>query len=181
MAFLVKLNIYDLSQGMAKSMSKALTGKQIDLIPHTGIVVYDKEFYYGGGISYDVPGMTPFGRPTETREMGITDIPEDQFMEILKDMAPRFSMQTYDVMKHNCNNFTDEVCEVLLGHGIPEEITGLPAEFLATPLGQSLKPMMDQMGESLKVQSNSLFNEEGGQNELQARPEGQPGIMANPM
>ena len=58
----VKLHIYDLSQGMAKQFSMALIGKQVDYIPHTGIVIYDKEFYYGGGISYDVPGMTPFGK-----------------------------------------------------------------------------------------------------------------------
>jgi hypothetical protein len=41
---------------MAKSMSKQLTGTQIDGIWHTGIVVYGKEFYFGGGISYDYPG-----------------------------------------------------------------------------------------------------------------------------
>lgn len=53
--------MYDLSQGMAKQMSKQLTGTQIDGIWHTGIVVYDQEFYFGGGISYDPPGQTPFG------------------------------------------------------------------------------------------------------------------------
>jgi hypothetical protein len=53
--FPVKLNVYDLSQGMAKSMSKSLCGVQIDGIWHTGIVVYGKEFYFGGGISYDPP------------------------------------------------------------------------------------------------------------------------------
>ena len=75
----------------------------MDYIPHTGIVIYDKEFYYGGGISYDLPGMTPFGkwilfvnqeigRPMEVKELGFTEVPEDMFMELLKDIAPRFSM-----------------------------------------------------------------------------------------
>ena len=53
--FPVSLHVYDLSGGMAKSMSKQLVGKQIDGIWHTGIVVYGKEYYYGGGISYDNP------------------------------------------------------------------------------------------------------------------------------
>ena len=58
----VSLNVYDLSGGMAAQFSRQLVGKQIDGIWHTGLVVYNKEFYYGGGISYDSPGSTPFGK-----------------------------------------------------------------------------------------------------------------------
>lgn len=36
----VVLNLYDLSGGLAKNMSRAIIGKQIDGIWHTGIVVY---------------------------------------------------------------------------------------------------------------------------------------------
>jgi hypothetical protein len=45
--------------------------------------VYGKEFYYGGGISYDLPGRTPFGQPTQIQYLGETEIPEDMFMEML--------------------------------------------------------------------------------------------------
>ena len=62
MSFPVSLHVYDLSGGMAKAMSQQLVGKQIDGIWHTGIVVYGKEYYYGGGISYDAPAATPFGK-----------------------------------------------------------------------------------------------------------------------
>jgi len=44
------LHLYDLSMGMARSLSAAIVGTQIDLIPHTGIVVYGNEYFYGGGI-----------------------------------------------------------------------------------------------------------------------------------
>jgi hypothetical protein len=40
MSFAVSINLYDLSQGMAARMSMPLLGKQIDFVPHTGIVVY---------------------------------------------------------------------------------------------------------------------------------------------
>ena len=68
-------------------------------------------------------------------DLGTTEIPEDMFMELLQDIAPRFTMSTYDVFKHNCNNFTDEVAQLVLGEGIPKDIVDLPNEFLATPMG----------------------------------------------
>lgn len=82
----VSLNVYDLSGGLAKQMSQAIVGKQIDGIWHTGIVVYNKEFYFGGGIMYDRPAMTPFGQPTKSIDLGETEVPESMFMELLKDL-----------------------------------------------------------------------------------------------
>ena len=63
--FEVKLHVYDLSNGKAAQFSRQLIGKHIEGVWHTGIVVYNKEYYFGGGISYDAPAMTPFGRPTK--------------------------------------------------------------------------------------------------------------------
>lgn len=54
-------------------------------------------------------------------------------------------------MTNNCNNFTDEVAQILLGHGIPSEIVDLPKEFLATPMGQQMAPMFMGMGDNLRV------------------------------
>ena len=158
MTFPVSLNVYDLSGGMAKQMSMAFIGKQIDGIWHTGIVVYNKEFFYGGGICYDLPAKTPFGTPTKTIELGSTEIPEDMFMEMLKDLMPRFTMEAYNLLQHNCNNFTDECAQLLLGEGIPKDIVDLPKLFLETPMGQSFAPMIMSMQDGMKVQSNSLFN-----------------------
>jgi len=42
-------------------------------------------------------------------QLGTTEIPEDMFMEMLRDLSPRFTQATYNVFEHNCNNFTDEV------------------------------------------------------------------------
>jgi desumoylating isopeptidase 1 len=95
--------------------------------------------------------------------LGFTEIPEDMFMELMRDLKDRFNMNNYNVMTNNCNNFTNEAAELLLGQGIPHEIVNLPQEFLATPMGRSLAPMMTQMQDSFKLSSNTLFNEEGQQ------------------
>ena len=72
----------------------------------------------------------------------MTEIPEEIFMELLQDISGRFTASTYDVFNWNCNNFTDEVAQLVLGHGIPKDIVDLPKEFLETPLGKSIAPMM---------------------------------------
>lgn len=118
--------MYDISMGMAKQFSPALLGRTIEAVWHTGIVVYGREYYFGGGISGDFPACTPFGQPTRVLSLGKTEIPYPLFMEFLKELEPRYTEQTYDVFKHNCNNFTNECANFLLGKGIPDEIINLP-------------------------------------------------------
>ena len=98
------------------------------------------------------------GTPTKTIDLGTTEIPEEIFMELLQDIAPHWNASTYDLFNHNCNNFTNEVANLVMGHGIPEDIVGLPQEFLATPLGQSLAPMLTGMQQNMMQSSNQLFN-----------------------
>ena len=86
--------------------------------------------------------LTFLGKPTKTIDLGITEVTEDIFMELLRDISPRFQMSTYNVLTNNCNNFTDECAELLIGQGIPKDIVDLPKMFMSTPLGQSLMPMI---------------------------------------
>jgi hypothetical protein len=71
----------------------------------------------------------------------------------LREIEPRFTPEKYDLFKNNCNNFTDECSHFLLSKGIPEHITGLPEEILKTPMGQMLKPIIDQMQNQVMSQS----------------------------
>jgi hypothetical protein len=109
------------------------------------------------------------GSPTKRVELGFTEIPEEMFMELLKDISPRFTQETYNVLSWNCNNFTDECSMLLLGEGIPAEITGLPQEFLQTPLGRQMAPLLMNMQENLKLNSNQLFSEDGHVEPLHVR------------
>lgn len=156
--YTVKLHLYDLSQGMARQFSQGFIGKQIDGIWHTGIVVYGREYFFGGGICEDTPGQTPFGIPTKIIDLGQTEIPQEVFLDFLKDISPKFTFNTYDLFTNNCNNFTDECAQFLVGEGIPSYITGLPGEFLNTPLGKMMQPFITQMTQSITGNTHVLFN-----------------------
>ena len=118
--FRVTINLYDLSQGMARQMSKPLLGKQLDGIWHTGIVVYNEEFFYSGGICRGISKQTPFGMPMKEIYLGDSNKSKQTFLNFLQTISHKFQMETYDLFKNNCNNFTDECCKFLLGFGIPE-------------------------------------------------------------
>lgn len=151
----VRLHLYDLSQGMARAMSAQLLGKQLDGVWHTGIVAFGQEFYFGGGIQCGTPGHTHFGRPMQVIDLGATHIPREVFDEFLVDIAPRFTMQTYNLLRHNCNNFSDEVAQFLVGEGIPRHIVDLPNEVMNTPFGQQLMPMLSMMDAQMRTASEA--------------------------
>ncbi|ORX55181.1 DUF862-domain-containing protein [Hesseltinella vesiculosa] len=141
----VKLYVYDLSRGMAKSMSMGLTGKQIDGIWHTSVVVYGQEFFYGQGISVEQPGQTIHGQPLDVIDIGTTFLPLEVFVEYIDNQRSLYTAEKYHLLDFNCNTFSNDVCQFLTGESIPNHITELPAEFMNTPLGQSLMPMIEGM------------------------------------
>jgi hypothetical protein len=124
------------ARGANGQMSQSFLGKQIDGIWHTGVVVFGKEFFFGGGIQHGTPGRTPYGVPVERLALGDSHIPEDVFLEFLQEISSRFSMDSYDLLHNNCNNFTNECSIFLTGSPIPEYITALPSQVLNTPMGQ---------------------------------------------
>lgn len=142
----VKLYVYDLSRGMARQMSLPLTGRQIDGIWHTSIVAWDREYFFGQGISVVYPGTSHHGAPLETFDLGTTSIDRKTFEgALLPDLRERFRPQDYHLISWNCNNFTQEVAQILTGGDIPIHIRSLPQDFLSTPFGQMLQPQIDAM------------------------------------
>ncbi|XP_066293345.1 uncharacterized protein [Branchiostoma lanceolatum] len=146
----VKLYVYDLSQGMARSMSLPLLGRQIDGIWHTAIVVFEEEFFFGGGgIESCAPGGTILGHPGSVHDLGVTQITREIFTDYLSELgSSTFSGETYHLLQHNCNNFSSEVAQFLTGNDVPGHITNLPNEVLSTPFGQMIRPMIESMSVS---------------------------------
>jgi hypothetical protein len=112
------------------------------------------EYFFGGGIQKLRPDMVPahFGvRPIRSIALGTTTVDQSVFEDFLGGISSRFTAATYNLLTHNCNNFTDECAQFLLGVGVPEDIMAVPATFLSTPLGQSLAPMLTQMNDRMQA------------------------------
>lgn len=54
----VELYVYDLTQGLARQLSPALLGQQIDGVWHSAIVAWGREIFFGHGISIVAPPGT---------------------------------------------------------------------------------------------------------------------------
>jgi len=146
----VELWVFDITGGMARVLSQSLLGQQIDGVWHTSIVVYNTEYLYGGGIQGVRPGTTAAGNaPYKKVFLGHTPKSQSQFHTFLNSKAEAFSPGNYDLLKHNCNNFTDEAAVFLLGKKIPAWITGLPEQVLRTPLGDMIRPMLETLQSNL--------------------------------
>ncbi|KAJ3777931.1 PPPDE putative peptidase domain-containing protein [Lentinula raphanica] len=141
----VKLYVYDLSNGMAKQMSLQLTGRQIDGIWHTSIVVFGKEIFYGQGIDITAPGRSHHGNPLHIVDLGTTSIDEETFNEYLDEMREHYTADKYHLLDFNCNSFTNDCAAFLTGGSIPDFIKDLPSDFLSTPFGAALRPTIDAM------------------------------------
>ncbi|KAL1466633.1 hypothetical protein MTO96_026469 [Rhipicephalus appendiculatus] len=127
-SFEVQLYIYDLSKGLAKTLSPMLIGKQLPGIWHTSI------------------GETILKEPDQILSLGRTELPYSLFLEYIFALGESsYKPHTYDLFRHNCNNFTQEVAVFLTGKSIPQEILDLPDEFLSTPLGGTLQTYFENL------------------------------------
>jgi len=157
----VELAVYDLSRGMALVLSPQLLGEAIDGIWHTGLVVFGKEWFFGGGIQVLPRGQFAVSNglhPLRYENLGDTSRTEPELLSFLGTIRSRFTQQTYDLLRNNCNNFSDVVSNFLLGRGIPSYIVDLPNRILSTPGGQALRPIFESMqGQVQRMTSGDPF------------------------
>lgn len=147
----VTLHAYDLSGGLARQLSMSFLGKAIEAIWHTGVVVYGTEYYYGGGIQQIPAGTAPYGSPLKVIDLGVTHVPKDVFEMYLQEISPRFTAEKYSLMTHNCNNFSNEIVQFLVGATIPDYILNLPNEVMSSPMGALIMPMIQNLETTLRA------------------------------
>ncbi|KAL3756061.1 hypothetical protein ACHAWU_002640 [Discostella pseudostelligera] len=150
----VHLAIYDLSQGMARTLSSQFLGAQhaVDIIPHTAILAFGKEYYFGMGIQACRPHEFRMSRgihPIEIQLLGYTTQTREEFEIWCQEqtISGNFDAAAYDFFHKNCNNFSEEAAKSGLGlsAGVPSHILELPAKFLSSPMGMMIRPWLEQM------------------------------------
>ena len=145
----VQLAIYDISGGLARSLSLQFVGTQIDLIPHTGVIIDGVEHFFGGGLQrqHHATFTSSHGiRPVEVKEMGATSKSSVEIDQWLRANDHRFTMSTYNLLSHNCNNFSHAFLTECLGlEGVPAYILNIPSQFLQSPMGAMVAPMLQNM------------------------------------
>lgn len=136
---------YDLTGGLARTMSRGLIGRQIEGVWHTAVNVFGKEYFYGGGICVGEPKKTPYGYPVKEIDFGYTNKTQQDLQNFIKSINSQFNISTYDILKHNCNHFTDAALFFLVGKHLPDSILKQHEQILSTPMGQMIKPMLENM------------------------------------
>ena len=101
----VEVRAYDISMGMARTMS-GMVGLNYDAIYHTGIHVFGKEYFFGGGVGSGsgISSMPPRDfersfniRPIETIRMGTTTKTQSEFEAWIRQITPQWACNTYVV------------------------------------------------------------------------------------
>jgi PPPDE putative peptidase domain len=112
-----------------------------------------REYFFGGGIQNEDPawfrqmkGLHPF----QTIELGNTTVTKtmfDRWCDTMMSGGGRYSPYSYDLLTRNCNHFCHEALSVL---GVdqsyfPAWILDVPIRFLSSPMGQMVRPMLENM------------------------------------
>ncbi|KPV72266.1 uncharacterized protein RHOBADRAFT_30277, partial [Rhodotorula graminis WP1] len=142
----VTLYVYDLSNGLAQLYGTALTGRPVEGIWHTAIVVHGIEIFYGQGISIvSPPGTTHHGQPKKRIPCGETHLDKATVLEYIDAVRDSWTAEAYHLLEYNCNSFTDTLLGFLNGNSIPGDIRNQPSDIMSTPFGQQMRPMIESM------------------------------------
>ncbi|KNC80910.1 hypothetical protein SARC_06751 [Sphaeroforma arctica JP610] len=88
--------------------------------------------------------------PCAVVDLGTTDKTREQFLDHLATMEQKFTVETYHILQNNCNNFSHDVANYLVGKDIPSYITGLPNEVMSGPFGAILRPFIESMQQNIR-------------------------------
>jgi len=134
----ILINVYDLlPPGKLSSMLWAIGGSLL----HSGVVINDKEYAYGGhdkrgmsGVYWTKPRMEPPGGTFRCELLqGFTIRPAEEIEAIIKDVSQKFQGTSYNLLTNNCNHFTSYLCEQLTSRPAPSWLNRAASIGVALP------------------------------------------------
>ncbi|MCJ1372143.1 hypothetical protein MMC20_003365 [Loxospora ochrophaea] len=120
----IVINVYDLlPPGKLSSLLWTLGSSLL----HTGVVIKDREYAYGGhdqqglsGVYWTKPRLEPPGGTFRCELLqGFTFRSSKEIDAIIKDVSQQFQGPSYNLLSNNCNHFTSFLCKQLTGQPAP--------------------------------------------------------------
>eukprot|EP01062_Namystynia_karyoxenos_P061861 TRINITY_DN5452_c3_g1_i1.p1 TRINITY_DN5452_c3_g1~~TRINITY_DN5452_c3_g1_i1.p1 ORF type:complete len:1108 (+),score=301.27 TRINITY_DN5452_c3_g1_i1:118-3441(+) len=144
----VYLHVYDLTKGWMKRLSRTLFGRQVDGLYHTGVVVYGREYFFEGGITSVPQGRTRFGKPgdehNQRRRLGRTQFSQEEFeVWVRHQERTKYSRLEYHLVDKNCNHFSEDAVQFLLGIELCEDVRELPSLVHTSAIGRLFSATID--------------------------------------
>jgi len=160
----VELLLYDISAGYAGWFGRLLLGSRFEAIYHSSVLVFGREYWYGGKVFKSIPASESknFGPPLtesvirlspseyvpglEVVKMGYTlATVKDWHYYVNKKLCNDFTVDSYDALSNNCNSFANAAVTFLTGGGkLPDEVTQQVTELMNTPVASMLRPAMNR-------------------------------------
>ncbi|KAK8250293.1 PPPDE putative peptidase domain-containing protein [Phyllosticta capitalensis] len=134
----IRINVYDLlPPGKVSSVLWTLGSGLL----HSGVVIKDKEYAYGGhdrrattGVYWTRPRMEPPGGTFRTEVLqGFSFLSEEELTAVIKDASEKFQGTAYNLLTFNCNHFTSYLCEALTASPAPGWLNRAAAIGVALP------------------------------------------------
>eukprot|EP01054_Gregarina_sp_Poly1_P009181 Gregarina_sp_Poly_1__9180@NODE_564_length_7515_cov_115_964823_g443_i0_p3_GENE_NODE_564_length_7515_cov_115_964823_g443_i0NODE_564_length_7515_cov_115_964823_g443_i0_p3_ORF_typecomplete_len333_score43_51Peptidase_C97/PF05903_14/8_3e19_NODE_564_length_7515_cov_115_964823_g443_i042245222 len=107
-------------------------------------------------------------KPCMSVFIGATSVPKNDFERYVMSVAGDFTPDKYDLLKWNCNHFSDTLCRFLVNRGIPRHILELPQIVQSRLAGRLLlgciQTLSRQRQSPVTLQGNSYSEDSvGGQ------------------
>mmetsp|Transcript_5932 Transcript_5932/g.9103 ORF Transcript_5932/g.9103 Transcript_5932/m.9103 type:complete len:227 (-) Transcript_5932:270-950(-) len=121
----VYLNVYDLAKINEYSYWLSLG------VFHSGVEILGREWSFGGheysftGVFDVPPKKAPAAVFRESLHMGDLDMQPREIESVLDNMKSEYTGNSYNLVSRNCNHFSDDLVQRLLGKNIPGYINRL--------------------------------------------------------
>jgi len=134
----IKINVYDLlPPGKVSSLLWTIGGSLL----HSGVVIKNKEYAYGGhdkrgvtGVYWTRPRLEPPGGTFRLEILqGFSFRPEEELEEIIREASQKFQGTSYNLLTNNCNHFTSYLCEKLTSRPAPSWLNRAASIGVALP------------------------------------------------